>query len=308
MGRPAIPGGSMRAIAARCRRLPARGRIALLGGDALDEAHQLHVEERDAQLEARGHRHLVVADQEPVGQEHARVEVERLLEQAAAGHVAEDVAGRGEPLGLGLGVARRAGSSARRTGASVISTRRSEALRVPAAREHVGGAAGAAARGSARASAPAGAAAAAGTSLNSPRQRGGLVAPVAAVRLVGPLAGEHDLHLRGREARELQQRRRARDAAGLLEPRQAAAQLGEEVALAPSRSSWWSVPIRRALSAASARSSITSPWPGKPIVKVVGGAGARSGHRRHDGRASRRRRTGTRRRGRRTSSGARPRP
>ena len=35
--------------------------------------------------------------------------------------------------------------------------------------------------------------------------------------------------------------------------------------------SWWSVPIRRALSAAGARSSSTLPWPGKPIVKVVGG-------------------------------------
>ena len=39
--------------------------------------------------------------------------------------------------------------------------------------------------------------------------------------------------------------------------------------------SWWSVPIRRALSAAGARSSSRSPWPGKPIVKVLGGCGER---------------------------------
>ena len=35
--------------------------------------------------------------------------------------------------------------------------------------------------------------------------------------------------------------------------------------------SWWSVPIRRALSAAGARSSSRPPWPGKPIVNVLGG-------------------------------------
>ena len=38
--------------------------------------------------------------------------------------------------------------------------------------------------------------------------------------------------------------------------------------------SWWSVPITRALSAARRRSSSRSPWPGKPIVNVVGGSGA----------------------------------
>ena len=40
--------------------------------------------------------------------------------------------------------------------------------------------------------------------------------------------------------------------------------------------SWWSVPMMRAVSAASARSSSTSPWPGKPIVNVVGGVPERS--------------------------------
>ena len=78
----------------RCRRLPWRGRIRCAGRDALDEAHQLDVEERHAQLEAGRHRHLVVADQDAVGQEHARVEVERLLEQVAPGHVAEHRARR----------------------------------------------------------------------------------------------------------------------------------------------------------------------------------------------------------------------
>ena len=40
--------------------------------------------------------------------------------------------------------------------------------------------------------------------------------------------------------------------------------------------SWCSVPMMRAVSAASLRSSTTSPWPGKPIVNVVGRLGARS--------------------------------
>ena len=39
--------------------------------------------------------------------------------------------------------------------------------------------------------------------------------------------------------------------------------------------SWWSVPISAGASRRPrARSSSTSPWPGKPIVNVVGGAAA----------------------------------
>ena len=75
---------------------------AARGGDALHEAHQLEVEERHAQLEAGGHRHLVVAEQDPVRQEHVRVHVERLLEQAAVGHVAEDLARARQALVLRL--------------------------------------------------------------------------------------------------------------------------------------------------------------------------------------------------------------
>ena len=60
---------------------------------------------------------------------------------------------------------------------------------------------------------------------------GRLVAPVAAVRLVGALAGEHDLHVLGGEARELRERRGGRDAAGLLEARDGGRQLGQEAPL-----------------------------------------------------------------------------
>jgi hypothetical protein len=63
------------------------------------------------------------------------------------------------------------------------------------------------------------------------QERRGLVAPVPSVRLVGPLAREHHLHVAGGEPRELEQRRRRRDPARLLEPRHAARQFGEEVGL-----------------------------------------------------------------------------
>ena len=101
------------------------------------------------------------------------------------------------------------------------------------------------------------------------------MAPVAAVRLVRPLSREYDLHLLGGEARQLEQRRRARDAAGLLEPGHRPGELGEEVRLLHRRAV-----VARAdqagVSAAGPRSSSTSPWPGKPIVNVVGGSVART--------------------------------
>ena len=62
-------------------------------------------------------------------------------------------------------------------------------------------------------------------------QRGRLVAAVAAVRLVGALAGEHDLDPLGREARQLREGGGGGDAAGLLEARHRGGQLGEEVGL-----------------------------------------------------------------------------
>ena len=104
--------------------LARRARARAARGDPLDEPHQLHVEERHAQLEARGHRHLVVADQDAVGEEEVRVEVERLLEQAAIRHVAEHVlrparAARPRPRRRAAGEQRAAQSS------SVISTSRS---------------------------------------------------------------------------------------------------------------------------------------------------------------------------------------
>jgi hypothetical protein len=58
------------------------------------------------------------------------------------------------------------------------------------------------------------------------------MAAVAAVRLVRSLAGQDHLDVVRGEARELEQRGCARDAAGLLEPRHAARELGEEVGLA----------------------------------------------------------------------------
>ena len=71
--------------------LAASGTHAQPRRDPLHEAHQLDVEERDALLEARRHRHLVRADEQVVRQEQVRVEVERLLEQVAAVHVGEHV-------------------------------------------------------------------------------------------------------------------------------------------------------------------------------------------------------------------------
>ena len=110
--RSTISGGSSRSIARRCSRLPLRGPHAHPGGDPLDEAHQLDVEERHALLEARRHRHLVRAHQQVVRQEQVGVEVERLLEQVAAAHVREHVLGQPAPLVGGLG-ARRARTAAR---------------------------------------------------------------------------------------------------------------------------------------------------------------------------------------------------
>ena len=97
-GQQSLHGHAVEALA--CARTHAGG-----GGDPLDEAHQLDVEERNAQLEARGHGHLVVAQKNSVGQEHARVQVERLFEQAAPRHVAEHAACKPEPLLLCRGAA-----------------------------------------------------------------------------------------------------------------------------------------------------------------------------------------------------------
>ena len=212
-----------------------RGRTRPLRGDALDEAHQLDVEERHAQLEARGHRHLVVADQDAVGEEHAGVEVERLLEQAAAGDVAEH--GLGQRRGARPSRLRaRAAEQAARDARVGDLDQAQQALGVAASAEQAGGAAGAlgarersgggrSRRGERRRDEPRG-----------PSTRGGLVAAVAAERLVGALAGEHDLDLLGGEAR------RAAASAGADGMPQgssrrgiAARELGEEVGLAPSR-------------------------------------------------------------------------
>ena len=223
-------GGSSRSIAEPVQALAGARAHARAHGDALDEAHQLDVEERHALLQPRRHRHLVVAEQDAVGQEHARVEVQRLLKQRPAGDVAEHVLGAGQALGGRL--ARRPSPvSAPRVSASVISTSRSSrsAFERPPSRWAPRRAR--AARGSSRAAAPTGPASAAGTARSGPSSGGRLVAPVAAVRLVGALAGEHDLHVLGGEARELQQGGRRGDAAGLLQARHAARQLGKEVGL-----------------------------------------------------------------------------
>ena len=90
---------------------------------------------------------------------------------------------------------------------------------------------------------------------------GRLPAAVAAVGLVGALAGEHHLHVT-RAKRELEQRGRAPDPARLLEAGYAAPQLAQGNPSAPSPCRWCSVPITRALSAAASRSSRTLPWPG----------------------------------------------
>ena len=158
--------------------------------DALDEAHQVDVEERHAQLEAGRHGHLVVADQDPVGQEHARVEVERLLEQVAAGDAAP-----GRPAAVWRRSASasspRPPSSARRTGASVISTRRSSRSASPRPPSRCAARRARAARGSARATAAAGVASAAGSSrarLEQRRPPGGGRSRRAARRRPGPRA------------------------------------------------------------------------------------------------------------------------
>jgi hypothetical protein len=43
--------------------------------DPLDEAHQLSIEEGDAQLETRSHRHLVVAEEDRVREHQPGIEV-----------------------------------------------------------------------------------------------------------------------------------------------------------------------------------------------------------------------------------------
>ena len=141
----------------------------------------------------------------------------------------EHAPGRGQPLVLRRRSAGRPAAPSL-TGASVISTSRSSRSASPcrpaggrrAGRGRRGEGAGQRGRGWGERGRQRAAAA---------QQGRGLVAPVAAVRLVGALAGEHDLDALGREAGELGERGRGGDAEGLLEARHGGRQLAEEVGL-----------------------------------------------------------------------------
>ena len=237
--------------------------------DALDEAHQLDVEERHALLEAVRHRHLVAVDEQPVGQEEVGVEIERLLERVAVGDVGEDALGQRAALDGGL-LAGAAGQRDPLRGGGDLEDLQQAVDRVRVA-EQAGGALGALV-----------AREYVGGRAQRPRQhvrrggreaqdRGGLMTPVAAERLVGALAGEHDLDRLGGELAQLQQGGGGGDAAGLLQAGDAVAQLRAEVRRGH-RHAACRVPIAAADCAAAARSSSASSCPGKPIVKVLGGA------------------------------------
>ena len=253
-----------------------------------------------------GHRHLVVADQDAVGQEHARVEVERLLEQIAAGDVRRARRARERARSSSASLAGAPPTSAARTSRVGDLDQPQQPLGVARGRRAGGrrggrGRRARAARGPARRRAGA-------ARRHEPR------AVAAAPRPGGARSRRAARRRPGRRARPSRRRRRSGTAgasAGADGMPHGSSRRGTQRASSARKSvssmavSWWSVPIRRALSAASARSSSTSPWPGKPIVKVLGGVPRALRHGRHDGRASRRRPRGTRRTGRRTSSGAR---
>ena len=167
------------------------------GGDALDKAHQLEVEERHPQLEAGGHRHLVVAEQDAVTQEHAGVEVESLLEQIAAIDVGQVAVCGGEALGASV----RTREQAVARGVVGDLHQPQEALGVAPAAQHVCGAARLFSARHHPCQRRGGPGHGGGHEPEVIEHRGGLVAAVASVRLVGTLPGEHHLHPLGRKAR-----------------------------------------------------------------------------------------------------------
>ena len=193
-------------------------------GNAFDKAHELDVEERDPLLEAGGHGHLVAADQQARGQEHARVEVEGLGQQVTVGHVGEQVGRLRGPLAFGLltGPPREPRAQTRvadlhQPHQPLGVLHRAKQVAEPP-RPFVGQLCGQARQRARQAG-------------QRPEQGCRLVAPVAAVGLVGALAREDDLHVLGGEPGELEQRGGRRDPDRLLEPPHGAAELGQVVAL-----------------------------------------------------------------------------
>ena len=298
---PALPRRATPAASGRRASKPCLGRVTISSGrslaqgvaveslahahaprDPFHEAHQLAVEERHAQLEAGGHRHLVVAEQDGVREDEASVAVERPLEEVAPTSPSTSRARASRSCSAS---SPRRPVRAVRWAWSVISTSRT--IRSASSMRPRRRGAGRSRRADRLRRRGCRAGQEAGHVLEMPQQ-GGCPAAVAAVGLVGALAGEHHLHV-PREAREPEQR----GALGIPHGSSrrvcsAPARSGNPSAPSPCRRC--SVPITRASSAAASRSSRTLPWPGKPIVNVVGGRFTRFGHRRDHARRARPRR------------------
>ena len=214
-----------------------------------------------------GHRHLVAADQQAVGQEQVRVEVERLLEQVAVGDVGEHVARRARARSAAASLA-RAADQPRAQVVAVISKSRSRRSASAIVAEQAGGAAGALV---ARQQAGGGAqrrgqrAEAAGRRRAPPRP-GGARSRRAARRRPGPTsttltdcaAKRESCSSAGAEGMPQGSSRRPHGAR----------QLVQEVGLLHRGVVVVGADSARASRRASARSSSASPWPGKPIVNV----------------------------------------
>ena len=259
------------AIAARCRRLPCARAHPLPRGNALDEAHQLDVEERHPLLQARRHRHLVGADQQAVREEHVGVQVERLLHQAAVANVAEHVVARAAVRSAAASCAGAADEAGAFRSSAVISTSRTSRCAESAGLRAAGPRAG-----RARCPAPAEGPRLAADERADPggrpaparRQPGGDRSRRGARRRPGPTAPP------SRSGRRSGIAAAAPGAEGiphgLLQPSHGALELGQEGRLAPWRCRCARCRSRAPTARAYSRSSITSPWPGKPIVKVRG--------------------------------------
>ncbi len=246
---------------------------AAAGRDALDEAHQLQVEERHAQLEPGW----------PSTSCRCRSRI---------------------PSGRNMRVSRYSACSSRpRPGTSASTSTRAPPARPPPRRPAPGASAPShlarrspppaaaaaprrrgrrargprAARAAARGSAPGHRRSGAGQpprARDEARQHGGRpVAAVAAVRLVRPLARRAPPSPAGAK-------RESWSSAGADGMPHGSSRRGTQRDSSARKSSssiavaWWSVPIRRALSAASAARRACRRGPGKPIVNVVGGSGA----------------------------------